>query len=116
MLDNRQTNPDHEALARLAREDPTAFEALRTELIHELIERAPEHLRRRLECVQFRVDAVRRRSRNALGTTVKVYQMMWSSFLGLRDELCNFRQPAKPVGKTAKVLDFRPRKAHPSPA
>lgn len=109
-------NPDHDELSRLARDDPEAFEALRKQLISQLIERAPRHLQRRLEGVQFRVDAVRARSRNALGATVKVYQLMWGSFLGLREELITLREPLRAPQCKAQVLDFRPRRVQASAA
>lgn len=104
-------NPSHDELSRLAKDDPAAFEALRQQLINELIGRAPEHLQRRLQGVQFRVDAVRARSSNPLGATVKIYELMWKSFIGLRDELTTIRQPVvRSRGPGAQVLDFRPRR------
>lgn len=105
-------NPSHDELSRLARDDPAAFEALREQLIRDLIGRAPDHMRRRLEGVQFRVDAVRARSHNPLGATVRIYELMWKSFIGLRDELTTIRQPvARPQAVSARVLDFRPRRS-----
>lgn len=103
-------NPDHAELSRLARDDPEAFEAVRQQLIGDLIHRAPEKIQRRLEGLQFRVDHIRRRSRNSLGATVKIYQMMWHSFMTLRHELMTFREPAARPQRTAQVLEFRPRK------
>lgn len=102
-------NPDHDSLSQLAKEDPQAFEDLRQQLVGELIERAPEALKPRLEGLQFRIDAIRRRSGSSLGATVKIYQLMWQSFMQLRNELMTFREPAAPR-QSAQVLNFRPRK------
>jgi hypothetical protein len=73
--------PSHEVLARLARDDPQAYETLRSEVIEGFIDSAPQRLRPRLSGIQFRVDGLRRLSRaSALGATVKIYALMWESF------------------------------------
>lgn len=109
MSHSPRENPDHDSLSQLAKEDPQAFEDLRQQLVGELIERAPEALKPRLEGLQFRIDVIRRRSGNSLGATVKIYQLMWQSFLQLRHELMTFREPSAPR-QSAQVLNFRPRK------
>lgn len=103
-------NPDHAELSRLAKEDPEAFERLRQELIDGIIESAPDVTRHRLEGLQFRIDYIHRRSKNALSATVKIYQMMWCSFLDLRQELNVYREPVAPKRQTARIIEFRPRK------
>lgn len=108
-------NPDHAALSQLARDDPAAFEAVRQQLIGDLIGRAPEPVKKRLEGLQFRLEHVRRRSRSSLGATVKIYQMMWQSFMSLRDEMIHFRAPAARPQRNAEVIEFRPRKLVQSP-
>jgi len=114
MPDPSRQNPDHESLSVLARDDPEAFEDLRRKLVGELIERAPEATKLRLRGLQFRLDYIHRRSGNPLGATVKIYQLMWQSFLRLHDELTTFRGPVEAPRRSAQVLDFRPRK-HASP-
>lgn len=117
--------PSHDLLARLARDDPKAYEALRQELVDGFIASAPAHIRQRLRGVQFRVECVRRLSRSALGSTTKTYEMMWASFLGLDgnlQELAQLKQgyiaarsaspaSARRAALRARVLDFRPRTA-----
>jgi hypothetical protein len=110
MSSHQHENPDHGELARLAREDPAAFDALRLELIDEMIARAPDEMRPRLAGLQFRLDHIRRKSRSSLGATVKIYQLMWQSFLDLRHQLYTFRAPLENPASTARILDFRPRK------
>lgn len=101
--------PDHEFLARLAREDPDAYEALRHRLVNELIEHAPEHAQRRLRGLQFRIDGLRRLARTPLGATVKIYSLMWGSFLTLNQELSGFHSDPPLTEKSATILEFPPR-------
>ena len=75
--------PAHEVLSAPARDDPQAYETLRREVIEDFIERAPERIRLRLSGIQFRVDCLRRSSQAALGATVRVYELIWESFLRL---------------------------------
>lgn len=81
---------DYELLVRLARDDPPAFEALRSEMISDFIEHAPERYRRRLRGIQFRVDAIRRLTHNPLATLIKVQTLMWDNFLRMDQELQKF--------------------------
>lgn len=100
--------PVHDELVELLRRDPEAYEALRRELIEELIEAAPADLKPRLRGLQFRIDGVRSLSRSALGATVRIYEMMWRSFLTLNQELASFpRGTARPPAVKATVLPFR---------
>ena len=99
-------NPDHETLARLARENPEAFERLRRDLLDGLIDRAPEHLKPRLRGVQFRVDQVRQLAHTPLNATIRISELMWKSFLALGDELSG-RTTHVDAPPSAKVIDFR---------
>lgn len=112
--------PSHDILAQLARDDPLAYEALRRQMVEGFINSAPERLKPRLRGLQFRVDSVRRLSRaSALGATVRIYELMWKSFLQLNEVWQDFvplenRQGARPATKyapkkNARILAFRPR-------
>lgn len=83
---------DHELLARLARDDPPAFESLRNELITDFIDSAPEECRRRLRGLQFRMDCIRRLTHTPLAALVKMQALMWESFLEMEQELQRFVQ------------------------
>lgn len=104
--------PAHGELAQLARDDPEAYEALRRELIDDLIERAPDEIKPRLRGLQFRIDGVRRCSRSAIGATMKVYTLMWESFMRLNQEMSAFRAgsaaPPVPPARSARIVEFRP--------
>jgi hypothetical protein len=73
---------DFETWARLAREDPQAFEERRLEAIAEVIDSAPERSRERLRCLQWRIDQERRLARTPLAACMRISQMMWRSVLG----------------------------------
>lgn len=112
MINHRTTElPAHGELAQLARDDPEAYEALRRELIDDLIEGAPDEIKPRLRGLQFRIDGLRRCSRSAIGTTLKVYSLMWESFLRLNQEMGAFRGEAAPLFRpsgSARIIEFRP--------
>lgn len=114
--------PSHEVLAQLAHDDPQAFENLRRELVDSFIDSAPAKYQPRLNGIQFRVDCERRLSRSALGSTVRVYKLMWESFLCLNrnwQELVHAKEageswhdsnpdPACAPRASARILKFRP--------
>ena len=120
--------PSHDDLARLARDDPPAYEALRRELIENFIASAPARLKPRLMGIQFRIDHVRRLSRSPLGATVRVYELMWKSFLTLNQNWQEFVELEEafllgqeasechrflPV-REAQILEFRSNKHKPA--
>jgi hypothetical protein len=110
-------------LSKLARDDPQAFESFRREFLQSFIENAPERLKPRLNGLQFRVDHERRLSRSALGSTVRIYELMWKSFLRLNyewQEAVRLKDGLVEVGastltaipppkKSAQILGFLPR-------
>ena len=113
----------YQAFAELARDDPQAFEARRSELIEDYISGAPERIRHRLRQLQFRLDGIRRLSGSPLGTLLKIQALMWESFLKLDSELQRFARFAREGSvrpfkerrlrqrgrRTAQVVEFRPR-------
>lgn len=115
--------PCHEELSRLARDDPPAFEELRRKLIDNVIDNAAEKTRPRLRGIQFQVDCLRRLSRSSLGATVRIYELMWQSFLDLNytyqdfahlvDHPLSGKYPAVgnrefPGVSSAQVIELRP--------
>jgi hypothetical protein len=106
---------DFAGWARLAREDPAAFERERARLIGQLIEAAPAEQRPRLEALQWRVEQVRRLSRTPLAACLKLSVMMWERVTGehgLLAQLQGLDRPAGAPSRTATaggtVLPFRP--------
>lgn len=68
----------------LARTDPEALEVYRQEQISEIIAQAPPYMRKRLEGLQFTIDAHRRTHHNPLAVCIEISKMMHESFSELR--------------------------------
>lgn len=112
--------PSYDVLAQLARNDPVAYEAWRCEVIEDFINSAPEKMKPRLRGLQWRVECVRQQSKTALGSAVRLNDLMWKSFLSLNDhwhDLANMSteraelQLAMPSGKpesarSAQIIEF----------
>ena len=73
---------DFDEAVELARTDPEAFEQYRRDIISILIDRAPERNRHQLRCLQWRIDQERKRASNPIDACLKLYRMMWDSFVG----------------------------------
>jgi hypothetical protein len=105
-------------LAALAKNDPAAFEQRRQELIDALfasIEARIDdpHFLQRLRGLQFRIDMERQRSRTSMRALLRIYSMMWDSFMELNDLLQRISgpMPALPgpaVLRSAQVIPFKP--------
>lgn len=117
----RLTLPSHEELSKLARDDPPAYEALRREIIEDFIDNAPDKLKPRLQGLQFRIDSLRRLSRSALGSTIRIYDLMWKSFVTMNYQWQEFLHLEEPLTgprstegnrglpeRSARILQFRP--------
>lgn len=96
--------------------DPVAFEQKRAELIQAEIAKAPEHLQRRLNGIQFELDAKRSLSDSPLESCMQMSSQMWESFDMMRTQLNALARPEaltedevqklqKPI-ESAKVLSF----------
>lgn len=106
---------DFDAMARLAKSDPEAFEARRREMLEALFARIGKRSRNtqteaRLRGLQFRVDMERRRAATPMQSLLRIYSMMWDSFIDLNHELQSVTSPASNAGKPVKIS--RP---HPGP-
>jgi hypothetical protein len=106
---------DFAGWARLAREDPQAFERERARLIGQLIEAAPAEQRPRLEALQWRVEQVRRLSRTPLAACLKLSSMMWERVTGEHGLLAHLQRLDGPAGAAphraparGTVIPFRP--------
>ncbi len=102
---------DFNQWSELARTDPDAFEARRTEVIEDMIQRLPEHKRERMRCLQWKIDQIRNQANNPMAACIKLSEMMWDSLVGpggLKDMLERIGdQNYEPLPK-AKVLEFQP--------
>ncbi len=103
---------DFDDWARLAAEDPAAFEARRAAVIHQFIENTPHSRRERLRSLQWRIDRTRERASNPIAACVRISRMMWDSLLGdcgLLPALDALRSGRSWPRKTATILPFRRR-------
>lgn len=108
---------DFDSLAKLAQNDPEAFEAKRQEMIANLIDGAPEELRQRLVGFQWRIDMERQRCDNPLQACIRISNMMWDMIYADRGFLWSLQALSDPAGvlvnsaeatNSAEVLAFRP--------
>lgn len=70
-------------LARLAKDDPDAFEAVRKKAIQASIASAQPHRRARLAGLQWQIDVIRWQSDSPLQACSKISDMMWESVVAL---------------------------------
>lgn len=73
---------DFDQWSSLARSDPEAFEHCRRELVESFIQGAPPRHRQRLQRLQWRIDAERRRHSNPMGSCVHLSRMMLDAVYG----------------------------------
>ena len=114
------TLEDWEKWAELAREDPEKFERERVMIIEDLIMSQPPERQHRSRQLQWKIDAVRQTSPNALYACIRIYDMLMESVYGpkgllqatdLLGKRCRDTCTAYiSVGKTATILPFRRKK------
>lgn len=71
-----------DTMKAMAESDPQAFEAMRQQMIDEVIEEAPEAHKRRLVGLQWRVDQERKLAKNPLAACIRISDLMWDSVTG----------------------------------
>lgn len=106
---------DFEYWSDLAQKDPAAFEVAREEKINQHISTiADNSTQDRLRRLQWRVEMERKRSKSAMDSAARIYDMMWESvgknfdaLQDLSDQLKPSSQRATKKRPEAKVLSFR---------
>lgn len=97
--------PDFDHLVTLANEDPDAFEALREKLCGQVIERAPERSKKRLEGIQFTVDMERQRCRTNVQACLRISEMMQTALVELNKTLNKaYDTPQQTDESTADII------------
>ncbi len=56
--DKKEGDFDFDQWATIARQDPEQFERMRQQLINEVIAQSPEHLKQRMEGLQWQIDQI----------------------------------------------------------
>lgn len=72
-------SPDFDALVRLHRSDPEAFEETRRAMLREAVEAAPSEHRPALEQLLVRIEAVRADAESPVHAACDAFQMMCES-------------------------------------
>ena len=110
---NSDSQFDFDMWARMARDDPDAFEDLRKRMIEEVIESASPEIRRRMQGLQWKIDQLRSTSSNPMACCLKISQMMWDSVLGDDGLLENMQQLNNPDAfdmkkprESAKIIEI----------
>lgn len=93
--------PSFDELVVMANEQPEALEALRQNLVNEVIDQAQPHTQSRLRGLQFQIDAQRSIAKTPLAACVKLSSMMMDSFEKMRQELPS----AKRIGNVSLSLE-----------
>jgi len=99
--------------ASLARDDPEAFEQERHQVLERAILEAPDRLRHRLRCLQWKLDRIRETAATPLAASMRMHQLLWVNVTGPRGLLAllqggdNPESSEKSPGSCSNVLDFR---------
>ncbi|HQV88859.1 MAG: DUF3135 domain-containing protein [Nitrosomonas sp.] len=107
---------DFEEWSKIAQQDPEKFEAMRRQLLNNLIEQSPAHLKQRMIGLQWQVDQIRNQADNPMAACLQISQKMWNHVLGENGLLNTLREPktilnALNNAQTATVLSFEKYKA-----
>lgn len=112
-MDEKEKIPyfDFDQWSRIAREEPEKFEAMRQDMINELIAQAPAHLKPRMTGLQWQVDQIRKQAGNPMAACLQISQKMWANVLGETGLLKALQEPKKILhtleqAPAGKVLSF----------
>lgn len=97
---NNSTDFDFDEMARLAKENPEAFEKKRKEMVQEVIDKSSPAIRRRMQGIQWQVDQVRSTSGSPMASCLKISKMMWDSTIGEDGLVENLEKLSKPKDHT----------------
>ncbi|MGR6872734.1 DUF3135 domain-containing protein [Pseudomonas sp. HK3] len=101
--------PSFERMLDMAKNDPEALERLRTEMVRDVINAAPEGYRQRLHGLQFQIDGQRLVSKNPMQACLEISRMMHESLQQLKSYI-DGHTGDQPVAETttepAKILNF----------
>ncbi len=88
-------NFDFDQWARIAKKDPEQFERMRQELINGAINQAPDHLKQRMEGLQWQIDQIRNQSKSPIESCLKISQKMLDNIYGEKGLLSVLKEPGK---------------------
>ena len=115
-IKTKSSDFDFDYWCKLAKTNPDVFESSRKRVIDDYISNLKdEGSKERMQRLQWRVEMERKRSKNAMESAIRIYDMMWESvgknFEAIQDLAEKFRpieQGKEPTERqTAKVLKFK---------
>lgn len=106
--------PDFDTMARLAKEDPAAFEAMRKRILRQAIDSAPEAHRPNLEKTLREIEATRASATTPEDAVLRANQAMMDSFNTMNAKMAEAQYALKDLDNQAKNLSAKldPAKAH----
>ena len=104
---------DFDQWVALAQKDPDAFEQCRAHLISIALNRITATRRHKFECLQWRIDAIRHKTKTPLFACIKISQLMWSSFDELQRSYNTLNHNVSFLTKEPKSATVIPFKALP---
>jgi hypothetical protein len=100
--------------AKLAQQDPEAFETMRAELLQDFIQNSPANIQKKLECMQWKIEHIRRRANTPAEALAEISSMMWQSTqqLGVKQQnlldICTGQEAeTTPSHESAQILPFK---------
>lgn len=102
---------DFDYWSRIAQHEPERFEAMRQQMINDLIAQAPSHLKPRMTGLQWHLDQIRNQAANPMAACLQISQKMWANVLGENGLLKALKEPKELLNSlekapVAKVLSF----------
>ena len=67
--------------AELARQDQETFERKRTEFINQVIKNSEPDVQHKLQCIQFKINVERKKSKSAMGSCIRMQSMLMDYFI-----------------------------------
>lgn len=109
--ESKITDFDFDVWSQMAQQDPEKFEAMRQQLINDLIAQAPLHLKQRMTGLQWQVDQVRKQASDPMAACLQISQRMWDKVVREKGLLNAFQEPQKILSAiknepTSKILSF----------
>ncbi len=83
--------PDFDYLKSLAENNPKELNDLSERLSRQIIDKAPERNKRRLEGLLFQIQMERRRSKNQMHACINISRMMMDSYSELQKAVIDLR-------------------------
>ena len=87
---------DFDEWAKLAMNNPEAFEERRQKILQQAIDSAAPNTRKRIQGLQWKIDQLRAQATNPMSSCLKISEMMWDSVVGNNGLLDNMQQIKNP--------------------